>query len=159
MPFTTTAVVGIAAGAALAGAGVAAFGQIQAGRQAEQTAKINAQIQANQAKQEEFAASAEADVLLERGRRFKARQRTQAAGGGLGISSGLLAVFQETAQTIAQDVLNIGFRGQQRASFLRSQGQITLARGQQQRRASIISAGSSLLSGASSSLITSRRLG
>lgn len=159
MPFTTATAVGtgvtlaaVSADLALVGAGVAAAAQIQAGKQQQKALEFNAAVQRNQAIREEFAAQGQADIIRERGRRLQARQRTQFAKAGVGLAGSPLLVFEETASIIAEDVSATLFGGRQRASFSRSQAGFSLAQGRSAFRAGVIGAGTSLLSGASTSI-------
>ena len=134
--------------AIVGGLGLAAAGQAQAAKQQEAANKFNAQVQAEQAKQEEFVAQQEAGILSERGRKLRAAQRTQFAKSGVGITGTPLLVFEQTASDIAQDVAQTRFGGQRRADFFRSQSSLSLFQAGSARRAGPINVGTTLLTGA-----------
>lgn len=148
----------VTAGLSMAGVGMAAYGQYQAGKSAEEVAEYNARVQENQAKREEYAAGYEADMLADRGKKLRAKQRVAYAKAGVTSAGTPLLVFEETAAEIAQDVAMTRWGGTQRASYYRSAAGISLMKGRSAYRAGVIGAGTSLLSGASSSLSAYMRM-
>jgi len=163
MPFTTTAAImgtgmagTVAADLALIGTGLTAASQYQAGKQQEAMHKYNAQVQANQAQQEEWAAQHEAEARADRGRKLMASQRTGFAKAGVSAVGTPLLVFEQTARDISEDMAMTTFGGTQRADYYRSQASLSRLYGRSARRAGAIGAGTSLLSGASQSMSTYR---
>jgi uncharacterized protein HemX len=150
---------GLAAlGVGAAGIGLTAYGQIQAGKQAEANAEYNAQVQQNQAIREEQAAKHDADLLSERGRKLRASQRAQTAAAGVTAAGSPFLLFEQTARDLAQDIELTRFGGTQRSSFLKSKSRLTSLQGSQAKRAAGIGAFGTLLSGAGSTALQARSL-
>lgn len=138
-----------AVGTTIAGTAMQAYGQYREGKSQEAMHEYNAQVQANQAKQEEWAAAYDADMLRERGRKFRATQRTKYAASGVTMEGSPLLVLEDTARQIGRDVVMTRYGGQRRAGYYRSQSGLSLFKGREAMQAGRIGAGKSLLSGAS----------
>jgi hypothetical protein len=151
---------------AIAGIAVTAYGQIEAGKAAEQQGKFQQDIanrNAEQAQREaegKRQAAAEAAVQKERqGRALIGKQRAQFAKSGVELRGSPLSVLVETAQDAEADRLTIlregaiaGATDEFRAGILRAEGSSAAARGSAAKSAAITSAiGSSLTSTASAS--------
>lgn len=94
-----TTAVNVAAGAALAGAGVSAYGQYQAGKAQEAQANYNAAVAKNNAKAKAASIDARADQLARQQRELRGRQVAQiSATGGMAAGTDLLALADQAAQ-------------------------------------------------------------
>ena len=168
MTWAATAVVVIGAGA-----GIQAYGQIQAGKAAEAQAKSeqallehNAQIKEREAKAERDRAIAQAKRFEEQGEAFKGKQKVTIAKGGVLTTEGSpLALIDETIEGLEEDkrsILKEGFLGESfrlsEAQGLRFQGRSALARGKNIKAGSKLSAAGTLLTGLGSAASTRNEL-
>jgi hypothetical protein len=154
----------IAAGSALAGAGVSAYGMIQQGKAQRRESEYQAQVDENNAIttgyaaiQEQRNAQIEADQL--RGVRDRAlgSQRAAAAASGLTISGSVIDVMNDSAIEAEKEIQMSIYRGniaaQNRrgeADNLRQRAKLTRMSGRNAQRTSFYQAGGTLLSGAAS---------
>ena len=155
----TKAVIGLAA----TGTAVQAYGQYQAGKQAQQQAKsqaawnrFNAKVSQRQAQAEQAAALFESQQQKKRGKILKARQRVLRGVSGVTPEGSPLLVMEDTAAELAKEEQNIRLRGQQRVSKLRSLSILDISKASAAKtrargfgRAAITGAGSTILGGTS----------
>lgn len=140
--------------AVAAGAGVAAYGQHQAGKAEEKAQKYNAKVQQAQAESERKAGAYQARQIEEEGRRVQARQRLLYGASGITAEGSPLLLLEDTALQIQQDkqmaIYNAGRRGQ----FYEYGAGLSLMRGRQSKTAGKIGAFGSLLGGVGQSAAT-----
>jgi hypothetical protein len=163
-PISASTLAWIAIGTAAAGATVTAVAAIQQGKAAQKQAKFNAQVNENNA----VLAERQAADALRRGRlaerqkrlassQLEGSQRANLSANNVVLGTGSAAdVLEFTAGQNELEALNIrtasereavGFKT--RAQQSRSAGALSLAEGESARTASIFTAGSSILGGAS----------
>ena len=139
----------------IAGTAISAYGQYQAGVQAQKAGDYQASIARQQAQVAQQKAAFEATKLRERGERLKASQRTGYAGRGISLSSGTVEeVLTDTAGDIKLDELAILYGGSMEAQGLHSQAQYSEWAGKQKKKAGTIGAIGSLLTGAGQAGLT-----
>lgn len=150
--------------AAIAAAATSAYGIVEQGRQTKRQASYDAKVQENNALSEGYAAiqeqqasHREAEQLRDVRMRNLGSQRTAVASAGLTLSGSALDVMSDSAIQSEQDIYMTLYRGQvssqntgQRASNLYSQAGMTRTSGRNAARSSVLSAGGTLLGGASS---------
>ncbi len=137
----------------IAGTAIQTFGQIQAGKAAEQQGKVEQEILENNAKLKEREAEEERRVARVAAGKFAEEGEAllgtiQVRGAKAGVRGGSLALnLEETAQQLDKERLDILTEGFKRAEFreseafgLRFQGSAARARGKNIRRGSILSA-------------------
>ncbi len=148
----------------------AASAQRDAAIQESKNLQFNAAIQRNQAVVEEIAGARERDIFREDAEAFQARQRTQFAFAGLAGGGSVAAVLEDTANKIQDDLAQLGFESRATALAIRQRAELTDRQAASVRRAGDISfrtgttaaratrraaqtrAGTSLLSGALSTI-------
>jgi hypothetical protein len=141
----------IAAGVSLAGTGVSAYGQVQAGKNANATAKFNAEMQNRAAHDAEVRGSLDAADKRQETRQLIARQIAALSGTGADLTSGTaLDLMTESAGMGALDALRIRYNAQNQAAGLNAQADIGRFEGRAAQRAGYMNAAGTLLSGASS---------
>lgn len=124
----------IAAGAAIAGTALSAYGLYQAGKAQEQAYEYNAAVAARRGAQEEYEHRLKLEKLM-------ARQRALYAKAGVDMSSGSpLLVLSETAAEGEREALAIRTGAKEESSLERFYGE-------QARRAGAIGAGGTFLTG------------
>ncbi len=148
----------------IAGAAISAGSAIQQGAAAAEQSRAeqkileqNALLAERQAQAERDAAADVAQKFEKEGRRLTGAQRAAFARGGVLATEGTpLLVIEETLAELEEDRINIlreGFlRGEFRESEafgLRFRGEAARARGRSAQRGSVLSAGGSILTGAS----------
>jgi len=148
--------------AIIAGTGLAAYGQVQAGRAAEVTGKSEqAMANYNAAVQEREAQAIEARTSLEQRRQAEEAARAMSAMragfGAAGVVSTAgtpLQIQAKQASEFEMENLMIGYRGQTEAARARSmaaiermRGKLAKERGRAAKRASYLKAGGTLLTG------------
>jgi hypothetical protein len=152
---------GIAAAAAVAGAGVAAYGQYQQGQTANKVAQYNAelanrnaQIADQNAEAVRFAGTAKEEQSRDEVRQVLARQRALVGASGVTTEGSPLLVMMESARQGELDALRIRYatdieeqqrllEGQQQ----RSQAFLQGAQGRAAQSAGTLAAGGSILTG------------
>ena len=133
----------------IGGAGLGAFGQWQAGQQANKTAHYNARLKEQQAVLTEQAMATETTRSHEEARRLKATQESQYGSSGAVVSEGTpLLVLAEQAGLMEKDILNQRRNRMIEAQGLRSEAAMLRFDGKQAKRASNIGAVTTLLGGA-----------
>ena len=139
----------IAGAAAVAGAGVAAYGSYQQGQAQAAAGKYNERVAANQAQAAREAAALEADRAHDKNRRLLASQRARIGASGITTEGSPLLVMMDSAEQAALDEATIRYRGSLGAAAATSEGVLQGFYGRQARRAGTIGAGASLLTGVS----------
>lgn len=135
---------------AVAGTGVAVYGQVQQAQIAEASGEYNAKVAQNAALQAEMDASENIRRKREDNRRMLAMQRGRYAKSGVTEAGTPLEVMAETAGILELDALEVGRQSRIEAARLRSQAGYDLAMGKAGAQSAYTGAGASLLSGASS---------
>ena len=147
----------------LVGTGVAAYGQYQQAKTAEQEAKTqaawnlyNSKIAKREADIERQATAEDVRQQRKRAKTLLSRQRALIGKSGLQLEGSPLLVAEDTAAELAKEEVNIQLRGTRRALSFESQSilDISKASAAKQRakgfgRAALIGAGSTILQGSS----------
>lgn len=134
--------------ALVAGIGLQAFGQYQAGEEASAVAKYNQQVKEREAQAAEQKATIASRKQAQAAARQMSTLRAQmGAAGAVSTAGAPLEIFGEQARQSTLENLEIGAEGTQTAARLRSEGVAIREQGRAQRRASRIGAGASLLTG------------
>jgi uncharacterized protein HemX len=138
----------VPAGLALAGAGLSAFGQYQAGQEEAATAKYNQQVKEREAQAEEQRAIIESRRQAQEAARQMATLKTQIGASGAVSSAGApLEIVREQARQSELEGLTIGYEGTKASERLRQEGRMIARAGRRARSASRIQAGTTLLKG------------
>jgi hypothetical protein len=132
----------------LAGIGLSAYGQYQAGEEANAVAKYNQQVKEREAQAAEQRAMIQSRKQAQESARTMSRLRAGLGASGAVTTAGApLAILGEQAKQNELQNLEIGYEGAQQAAGLRSEGEMIRREGKTARRASRIQAGSTLLTG------------
>lgn len=143
-----------------AGAGLSAYGQVQAGKAQAAAGEAAAASAEVSAVSEEQAGAFEARLQKRRARALRSTQKAQFGAAGVSLMSpSALAVFEEQAISDETDIQAILYNSAIRARKLRSGGQLARFRGQTARRTATIGAGTTLLTGVARTFTTGRELG
>ena len=162
-PLSTAALLKISIGTAVAGAGVAAYGQYQSGKAAQSQAKAqsafnlyNAKVSQRQAEAEEEAAAFESGQQKKRAKTFQDKLRARRGASGVEAEGSPLLVAEDNAAEFAKEATNIRLTGQRREQAFRSQSILDVSKASAAKtraagfgRAAITGAGGSILQGAS----------
>lgn len=112
---------------AIAGVGVAAYGQYQQGKTAQQQAKAqsawnmyNAKVAQREAEAEKTAAAFESKQQKRRAKSLQARQRALIGASGVEAEGSPLLVMEDTAAELAKEEMNLRMTGQRRVSAFKS---------------------------------------
>jgi hypothetical protein len=144
MSFVVTAVV-----VGVAGAGLAAYGQYEAGQAQKATANYNAKLAENEAKATEQKAHVESQQMQRQKERLTASQRAGFAKGGATITSGTpLLLMAEQAGDAELDILNLQRNRAMEVTALKSEATLQKFQGKQAARAANIQAGATVIGGA-----------
>lgn len=146
---TTTALV--IAGVSLIGSGLAAYGTIQAGQTQKKIGEYNAKVAENQAIEAEMVSRENLKRERTQASRFLAKQRTAIAGAGVTEAGSPLEVMAASAAGLELQALDNMRLGRMQATALRAQGAMARYEGKQAARASLISAGATMMQGAAQS--------
>lgn len=139
---------GIGSALGLVGTAVSAIGQIQAGQQAAKVGEYNAKVAENNANAEQQRAQYEAGLIRDDKKRMLGTQLAAQAGNGLSVSSGSpVAVLGDTAGNAEMDVLARLYGGDSAATAQRNDATLSRAEGKAQKSASMLAAGTTLLTG------------
>lgn len=134
----------------IGGGVIKGIGAIQQGNAEGQAADFNALASQQQAAQERDSAAAESrDYRRQEGRRLASTTAARGAGGTTGAGSPLL-VDEATVREIALGSARIKYAGDVKSTRLEQEAELYKMRGKSARTAGYLSAGSSILSGASS---------
>lgn len=147
---------------ALAGTGIAAYGQFQQGKASQTQAKAqaawnlyNSKVSQRQAEVERQATQFEGQQQKKRARAILGRTRAITGASGLELEGSPLLVAEDTAAELAKEAENLQLRGGRRVQAFESQSilDISKAGAAKQRaagagRAATIGAGSTILQGA-----------
>jgi len=135
---------------AVAGAGVSAYGQYQAGQAQKAMGDYNAKLARNEAIAKEQATAAETQRMRTQKERALASQRAAYAKTGAMTTTGTpLLAMAEQAGLMELDILNMQRTGAMSAGASRSEAAMSKYQGSQAAKAGTIGAGSTLLQGAS----------
>ena len=137
-PFTIIMLIGMA---------ISALGSYKAGQAQEKAAEYNAQVAERQATAATQKAAFEEEMRREKGRKLSASQRAAAGATGITMES-FSDVFAQTALDTELDALAIRYGGDIGSSMYRSEATGQRFAGAQAKKAGILSAGATLLTGA-----------
>ena len=147
---------------AVAGTGVAAYGQYQQGKTAQAQAKAqsawnmyNAKVAQREAEAEQKAAAFESEQQRRAAKTLLARQRVLIGGAGVEMVGSPLLVAEDTAAQLAKEAINIRLTGQRRVAAFKSRSILDVSKASAAKaaaagygRAAVIGAGSTILQGA-----------
>ena len=137
--------------AAVAGAGLSAYSSYQQGQTAKAAAEYNQEMQVRAAKDATARGAIAAAEHRDKVRRLIGEQAASFGASGVSLASGTpLKIMEETAGLGELDALRILNNAQREAAGYSAQSVLTDYEGKQAKKAGTISAGASLLSGASS---------
>lgn len=149
--FAATTLAVIAATAAVAGAGVSAYGQYSQGQAAKSAAEFNAQVAKNNASSAEMSAAADAQQLLSRNKRLQGSQIAGMAAAGIDPNSGSASDVQYDSRVQGElDALTTQYKGHIQGMNDQAQASLDRFQGNAAQTAGYIGAGGSILSGAAS---------
>lgn len=149
MAYATSTYLAIAAAAALASSVVSAGGAVYSGQMQKQAADYNAQVSNVNALMAENKAKADEQAHRAMVAKILSSQKALYGKSGLSMEGSPLLVMEDTAIQGELDALTIRYGGDVAAAQARSQANIQRMQGSAARTASYITAGSTLLSGAS----------
>ena len=150
MAFTTTTLLAIGVGTALAGTAVSAVSQIQQGKEQQKWSEYNAAIAERDAKAATAAAGYEASQKRKETERLLGRQRALYGKFGVTMEGSPLELMSETAAEGELDALMIERTGAVRAQRYGEEATLSRMKGSSARKASYWGAGTTLLTGAGS---------
>ena len=133
--------------AMLLGTALQAFGAFRAGQAQEKAAEYSAQVAERQATAATQKAAYEEEMRREKGRKLSASQRAAAGATGITMES-FSDVFAQTALDTELDALAIRYGGDIESSRYKSEATGQRFAGKQAKKAGILSAGATLLTGA-----------
>ena len=137
----------VGAVAMVAGTGLAAYSQYEAGQAAKATANYNAKLAENEAKAKEQQAHVESQQMQKQKERLIAAQRAGFAKGGAVITEGTpLLLMAEQAGEAELDILNQQRNRAMEATSLKSEATLQKYQGKQTARAANIQAAGTVLS-------------
>ena len=138
----------VGAVAVVAGTGLAAYGQYEAGQQAKATANYNAKLAENEAKAKEQQAHVESQQMQKQKERLIASQRAGFAKGGAVITEGTpLLLMAEQAGEAELDILQNQRNRAMEATALKSEASLQKYQGKQAARAANIGAIGTVIGG------------
>lgn len=152
MAWATSTYLAIAAAAAVASAGVGTAGAIQSGKSQEDMAEYNAAVATEDAKAAKYKAGYDEQAHRDQVRKTLSAQRAAYGASGVDMTGSPLLVMEDTAQQGELDALAIRYGGDVEASRQRSAANLYRMQGSSAKTSSYYQAGSTLLSGASSTL-------
>lgn len=146
----------------IAGVGVQAYGQYQAGKNAQSQAKAqskwnlyNSKVAQREAEVERRANIFAAKQQKRKSKAFLAKQRALIGATGVEIAGSPLLVAEDTAAELAKEETNLRLTGQRRVSAFKSRSILDISRASAARsraagfgRAAVIGAGGTILQGA-----------
>ena len=152
----------LAANAAVAGIGIAAYGQYQQGKTAQAQAKsqaawnlYNAKVAKRQAEAERTATSFDVQQQKKRARAMLATLRARTGAAGVEMEGSPLLVAEDTAAEQAKEIANLQLAGTRRAMAFESQSILDISKASAAKaraagfgRAAVIGAGTTILQGA-----------
>jgi hypothetical protein len=132
----------------LAGVGMQAYGQYQAGQEAAATAKYNQQVKEREAQAAEQRAMVESRKQAQAAARKMSEIRAGlGASGAITTAGAPLSIVGEQALQSELENLEIGYEGLQEGTKLRAEGEMIRREGRAARSAARIGAGATLLTG------------
>jgi hypothetical protein len=149
----------LSAVAGIAGTAVSALGAVQAGNAQNEVAQYNAKIADNNATAERERAAYDAGLIKDERRRVIGSQRAAMAANGLEISTGSpVAVLGDTTGQSEMDVLARLYGGESAATAYGNDATRMRIEGKAAKQAGKIGAGTTLLTGLTSTFKSSRSL-
>ena len=131
--------------ASLAGTGISALSQIQAGKAAETVGQINADLLTQEAAQKGEQAKVETLKISRAANRMAGEQTAAFGASGFTMEGSPLEVMAETARNYERDIIMQGYAGQVASNQKMNEADLALWQGQQKKAASMWGAGSTLL--------------
>ena len=150
MAFTTTTLLAIGVGTALAGTAVSAVSQIQQGKEQQKWSEYNAAVAERDAKAAKAAAGYDASQKRKETERLLGRQRALYGKSGVTMEGSPLELMSETAAEGELDALMIERTGSVGAQRYQEEATLSRMKGSSARKASYWGAGTTLLTGAGS---------
>jgi|GEM_PF-2951040 len=129
MPWFIPLIPYITAAAAVAGTGVAVYGQQQAAKAAEATGEYNADLAKEEARRVNAVAAENARRKQRENSRILGAQRAAIAQSGFAMEGSPLAVLGESAMTLQRDILDIGYDAANKSRNLQAQAGMSLWEG------------------------------
>jgi len=142
---TWMATSGVGAALTAGSAAIGTVGAIQQGNAAMKSARYQNALAEKRADEERATASKKTAEMVRRGKLVASRARAVGAASGGGVDVDLAGDLEEETQ---RNALNAIWEGENRAQDLEQQGAEALYEGKNKKRASVIQAGTTLLSGA-----------
>ena len=136
----------IAAGAALIGGGVAAYGQYQQGKATDKAAKYNAEIAEINAQMSMQQAAFEAKQLRRQRMILSGRQRAAGAANGLALTGSFADIYSDSAVQGELQALSRRYQGEVEATNYRAQSELYKFEGSSARRAANVQMAATLVS-------------
>lgn len=149
----------LAVAASLAGTAVSAVGAVQQGKAAKASADYNAAVAHNQAIAARQKAEFDAERERERVQRLLGAQRAGFAKGGVEIEGTPLLVMEDAAEQGELDVQAILYGGDIQSDNYQAEAGLRRMEGAQAKKAGMFGAGSTLLTGASSTYLAGKEAG
>jgi hypothetical protein len=147
---TTVALASLAVAAVSAGVGAyASYAQAQ---QQQDVAKYQAKLEQNRAQAAQQQAQSASDTLREQDRRIMAQQRAIVGGEGLSMEGSPLMILMDSAEQAQLEQQRVKYGGSLQAAGLQNQAKLLRYEGAQYARAGGVTAGTTLVTGASSAL-------
>lgn len=154
---------GLIIAAALAGTGVAAYGQYQQGKSAQAQAKsqaawnlYNAKVAKRKAEIERQATTFDVQQQRKRARAILGKQRAMVGASGVEMEGSPLLVAEDTAAELAKEEVNLRLKGQRRAMGFEAQSILDISKAGAAKtraagfgKAAVTGAGATLLAGGS----------
>ncbi len=164
---------GVLIALAVAGTGVAAYGQYQQGKNAQSQAKaqsainlFNSKVAKREAEAEAAAAKFESAQFAKKAKSLRKRQESLIGASGVEAEGSPLLVQEDTAAELALEASNIRVTGQRRTQAFKSRSILDIsaasaakARARGFGRSAVIGAGSTLLQGTAQTGFQAKRAG
>ncbi len=164
---------GVLIALAIAGVGVAAYGQYQSGKQAQSQAKAqsawnlyNAKVAQRQAEAERIASAFEVTQQKRRAKSLQAKLRAIRGASGVEMEGSPLLVAEDNAAQLAKEEVNLRLTGQRRVQAFKSQSILDISKASAAKaraagfgRAAVIGAGSTILQGAAQTGFQAKQAG
>jgi hypothetical protein len=144
----TAVAMGIAAAASVAGAGISAYGQVQAGKSAKRAAEFNAKQRELDAAGAELESREATRRLRDRNEKLLSRQRARIGKSGVIEEGSPLLLMAEDAGMLELEALDARRASLIEQTQMDQAGQMAIFQGENAATAGKIGAGASLISGA-----------
>lgn len=145
--------------AMVAGTAMQAYGQYQAGKDAQKAADYNAQIMKRNANVAEQKAAYEAEAEASRLRRLIGSQRAAAGASGYQMTGSILDLQEDTTTQGTMEQMAILYGGQLQKQNFESEAELSTFQGKAAYRQGVTGAAGTLLSGGAQSAFMGRQMG